>query len=39
MDDGSIGAWLVLIAALVNLVFQVGMLAFNVVGVPLGVMH
>lgn len=39
MDDGSMGAWLVLIAALVNLVFQVGMLAFNIVGVPLDLIH
>lgn len=39
MDDGSTGAWLVLIAALVNLVFRVGMLAFNIVGVPLGMIH
>jgi hypothetical protein len=39
MDDGSMGAWLVLIAALANLVFQVGMLAFNLVGVPLGIIH
>lgn len=39
MDDKPVGAWLVLAAGLVNLLFQVAMLAFNLIGVPLGLIH
>lgn len=33
------GAWLLLAAAAINLVFQVSMLAFNIIGIPLGLIH
>lgn len=39
MDDKPVGAWLVLAVGLINLVFQVTLLAFNLIGVPLGLIH
>lgn len=38
-DDTPVGAWLVMAVGLLNLVFQVTMLAYNIVGIPLGILH
>lgn len=39
MNGNHLGARIIISVAIVNLVFQLGMLAFNIIGIPLGLIH